>query len=113
VLQTLINAEDCDLFDVLEYIAYTKPTLKREQRAQHANTNVQGFLNSEQREFVSYVLRSYVKAGVDELSYQRLTPALNALYGNIREAQQRLGPVEEIKEVFEQAQEALYMAEAG
>ena len=113
VLQTLINAEDCDLFDVLEYIAYTKPTLKREQRAQHANTNIQGFLNSEQREFVSYVLRSYVKAGVDELSYQRLTPALNALYGNIREAQQRLGPVEEIKEVFEQAQEALYLAEVG
>ena len=113
VLQTLINAEDCDLFDVLEYIAYTKPTLRREQRAQYANANVQGFLNSEQREFVLYVLRSYVNAGVDELSYQRLTPALNAVYGNIREAEQRLGSVEDIKEVFEQAQQALYMAEAG
>jgi hypothetical protein len=46
------------------------------------------------------------------LSYQRLTPALNAVYGNIREAEQRLGPVENIKEVFEQAQQALYMAES-
>ena len=47
------------------------------------------------------------------IPYQRLTPALNAVYGNIREAEQRLGPVEDIKEVFEQAQQALYMAEAG
>jgi len=31
----------------------------------------------------------------------------------IFEAEQRLGPVEDIKEVFEQAQQALYMAEAG
>jgi hypothetical protein len=46
------------------------------------------------------------------LSYQRLTPALNAVYGNIREAEQRLGPVEDIKKVFEQAQQALYMAES-
>jgi hypothetical protein len=46
------------------------------------------------------------------LSYQRLTPALNAVYENIREAEQRLGPVEDIKEVLEQAQQALYMAEA-
>jgi hypothetical protein len=49
----------------------------------------------------------------DELSYQRLTPALNAVYGNIREAEQRLGSVEDIKKVFEQAQRALCVAEAG
>lgn len=30
-----------------------------------------------------------------------------------REAEQRLGPVEDIKDVFEQAQEALYSTEAG
>jgi hypothetical protein len=50
---------------------------------------------------------------VDELSSQRLTPALNAVYGNIREAERRLGPVKDIKKVFKQAQQASYMAEAG
>ena len=50
---------------------------------------------------------------MDELSCQRLTSALNAVYGNIYEAEQRLGSVEDIEEVFEQTQQAFYMAEAG
>ena len=59
-----------------------------------------------------YSLRD-VMDKMDELSCQRLTSALNAVYGNIYEAEQRLGSVEDIEEVFEQTQQAFYMAEAG
>ena len=55
-LQELIEAQDSDLFDVLEYIAYAKPPISRAARVETNKDNIHNLLNTAQRDFVDYVL---------------------------------------------------------
>jgi type I restriction enzyme R subunit len=107
-LQELINAQDSDLFDVLEYIAYTKPPVSRAARVQTNQDNIYNILNESQREFVSFVLRNYVEVGVDELDVAKLSTVLEAKYGSINAAQKELGSIEAIRATFIDFQEHLY-----
>ncbi len=65
-------------------------------------------LNEEQGAFVEFVLRNYVKEGVDELDLSKLSTLLNAKYGSTHAAQQKLGDVSQIKDVFVGFQRRLY-----
>jgi type I restriction enzyme R subunit len=112
-LQELIDAEDSDLFDVLEYIAYAKAPVSRAARVETNKSNIYNFLNENQREFVSYVLRNYVEVGVDELDVSKLSNVLTARYGSIHAAQQQLGTVQDIQKTFIDFQYHLYQDEAG
>lgn len=112
-LQELINAEDSDLFDVLQYIAYAKETVSRAARVKTSKDNIYTLLNAQQREFVSYVLRNYVEVGVDELDVIKLSTVLTAKYGSIHAAQQQLGNVQDIQRTFIEFQERLYSKAVG
>ena len=112
-LQELINAEDSDLFDVLQYIAYAKETVSRAARVETNKDNIYTLLNSPQREFVRYVLHNYVNEGVDELDIGKLSTLLEAKYGSLHAAQQELGNVEDIKNTFIEFQEYLYKEVIG
>jgi type I restriction enzyme R subunit len=111
-LQELIYAEDSDLFDVLEYIAFAKPTVSRAARVETNKTNIYNLLSENQREFVSYVMRNYVEVGVDELDVSKLSNVLTARYGSIHAAQQQLGTVQDIQKTFVDFQYYLYQDEA-
>ena len=112
-LQELIDAQDSDLFDVLQYIAYSKETVSRVARVETNKDNIYTLLNARQREFVSYVLRNYVEAGVDELDIARLGTVITAKYGSIHAAQQQLGNVQEIQRTFIEFQAHLYKEAVG
>jgi type I restriction enzyme R subunit len=107
-LQELINAKDSDLFDVLEYIAYAKAPVSRAARVETNQDNIYNLLSHQQRDFVSYVLRNYVKMGVDELDVGKLSTVLNAKYGSIHAAQRELGSVQAIQRTFVEFQQQLY-----
>ena len=112
-LQELINAENSDLFDVLEYISYARTPISRVTRVEMAQENIYAFLNKAQREFIKFVLRNYVQEGVDELDVSKLSTVLNAKYGSIHAAQQELGNVEQIQSVFIDFQQHLYKQAIG
>jgi hypothetical protein len=76
---------------VLEYIAYAKSPVTRAARVEANKENIYNLLNSQQREFVEYVLRNYVSIGVDELDVGKLSTVLTAKYGSIHAAQQGTG----------------------
>ena len=107
-LQELISAQDSDLFDVLEYIAYAKPPTTRAARVETNKDNIYNLLNDKQREFVGYVLRNYVDVGVDELDVGKLSTVLTAKYGSIHAAQEQLGSVTDIQKTFVDFQAELY-----
>jgi len=107
-LQELINAEDSDLFDVLQYIAYAKETVSRAARVKTNKDNIYTLLSAQQREFVSYVLRNYVEVGVDELDVAKLSTVLTAKYGSIHAALQKLGNIKDIQNTFIKFQKHLY-----
>ena len=106
----MINADDSDLFDVLEYISYARKPISRLERANTAETNIYVLLNEKQREFVKFVLRNYVQDGVDELDLSKLSTMLTSKYGGVHAAQQELGNVEDIQRVFVEFQQHLYVA---
>jgi len=107
-LQEMIDAENSDLFDVLEYISYSRKPITRTERVASAETKIYAFLNEKQRAFVNFVLSNYIKAGVDELDIEKLPPALVSKYGGMYEAERELGNVEDIKRVFVDFQQHLY-----
>ena len=106
----MIDAQSCDLFDVLEYISYARKPISRAERVTQAQSNIYTFLNESQRSFVDFVLRNYVQEGVDELDIGKLSSALTSKYGSVYEGQKQLGDVEEIKKVFVDFQQHLYAA---
>ena len=108
-LRELINAEHSDLFDVLQYIAYSNPTLTRKERVESAEDNIYKFIDKKQIEFIRFVLNNYVQEGIDELDVSNLSTIINAKYGSINEAQKELGSADEIKEVFTDFQKYLYV----
>jgi len=108
-LQEMIDADNCDLFDVLEYISYARKPITRSERVANAQSNIYSFLNEKQREFISFILRNYVQEGVDELDMAKLSATLTSKYGSVYEGQKVLGNVEEIKRVFVDFQQYLYV----
>ena len=112
-MQKIIDAEKCDLFDVLAYVAYAMPTLTREQRAARAKVIISTHFNTKQQVFLDFVLSHYVNVGVDELDQEKLTPLLRLKYRNsIADAVADLGRPDEIGNVFAGFQKFLYQEAA-
>ena len=106
-VRDLIDAEDCDLLDVLEYIAFQKKPVNRSVRAQKANlyTSEQ---TPEQMAFIQYLVSVYIKAGIDELDADRLPKLMANKYGTIIEGTNALGGIEQAKGTFYNFQKNLY-----
>jgi type I restriction enzyme R subunit len=107
-MQKIIGAESSDLFDVLAYVAYNKPPVPREERADHARVYINSTFNAKQRAFLDFVLSHYITVGVEELDQQKLTPLLRLKYGAIQDAVADLGQPEEIGKAFAGFQKYLY-----
>ncbi|MEI7687611.1 MAG: DEAD/DEAH box helicase family protein [Planctomycetota bacterium] len=112
-MQTIIQAEKSDLFDVLAYVAYAQATITREDRATLAKTAISTLFNSKQQAFLDFVLAQYVKVGVQELDKAKLSSLLKLKYNNaIADAITDLGKPEEIGKVFAGFQKYLYQSVA-
>jgi type I restriction enzyme R subunit len=112
-LQEMIDAENSDLFDVLEYITYARKPISRVDRVNHAESNIYAFLNTQQKDFIEFVLRNYIQDGVDELDIEKLSTMLTSKYGGIHAAQNALGSVNDIQKVFVDFQKHLYLEQSA
>ena len=108
-LQEMINAKDCDLFDVLEYISYARKPISRKKRVSQAKDNIYTFLNAEQKEFIEFVLSNYIKDGVDELDDSKLDKLITLKYKSNTDAERVLGDLGEIRNIFIDFQKYLYL----
>ena len=108
-MQTIIDAEKSDLFDVLAHVAYALPTLSREERATKAKVEISTHFNSKQQVFLDFVLSHYVNVGVEELDPDKLAPLLKLKYhDSIKDAVAELGKPEDIGKAFAGFQKYLY-----
>ena len=106
-IRSLIDADDCDLLDVLEYIAYQKKPVNRAARVQNAQLYI-GQQTPEQVAFIQYLVSVYVKAGIDELEADRLPKLMANKYGTILEGTNALGGIEQARGTFYNFQRSLY-----
>jgi type I restriction enzyme R subunit len=109
IMQSLINAEKSDLFDVLEYIYNSDfHPITREVRVAKAQSRIFGTLSNEQKEFVEFVLSKYIETGVEELDQEKLPSLLILKYKAIEDAKEILGTIDSIRNMFIEFQQHLY-----
>jgi type I restriction enzyme, R subunit len=107
-IQKVVNAEDCDLFDVLSYLSYNTPLITRAQRIANSKENIFEGIDDKNKEFLNFVLSKYEEKGVEELDEEKLPQLLNLKYNAISDAINILGEVDSIRSTFFDFQEHLY-----
>jgi type I restriction enzyme, R subunit len=112
-LQKLIDAEKSDLFDVLEYIAFSVNPITRKARVATAQASIFARLDANQKEFLGFVLSKYIETGVEELDQEKLPSLLELKYHAINDAADKLGGVPKIRELFIEFQKHLYDKEVA
>jgi len=110
-LQKMIDAENSDLFDVLNYVSFLKNPISRKDRVSRAKDRIFNGLNEKQKEFLDFVLSKYEEDGIGELDEDSLPILLNLKYHSPADAINNLGGVESIRTVFFSFQENLYAKE--
>lgn len=106
-LKDVVHGKDCDLFDVLSYIAYHKELVPRLQRARKAKLKISHYDTGKQ-EFLDFVLSQYVEKGVTELDDARLKDLLIVKYNALDDAKKSIGDIKTIRETFIGFQKYLY-----
>lgn len=109
-IQTLIDAENSDLFDVLEYVAFVKPTVSRIERVLASRIDAKRDLSPNQMDFIHFVLDRYVATGVEELDADKLPDLIKLKYEALQDGLEALGGSEKARETFIDFQKYLYQA---
>lgn len=107
-VQKLINAENSDLFDVLEYISFAHQPISRAQRVAESEQEIYSELDDKQREFVEFVLAKYIESGVGELDQEKLPDLLQLKYHALPDAITIFGTTDKILSTFIRFQRHLY-----
>ena len=106
-IRRLIDAEKCDLLDVLEYIAYATTPIERSERAERLN-DYYTELNDAHKQFVEYLVKAYIRSGVEELRMDKLKTLLELKFGSVPEGINALGGVPSARQTFKDFQHHLY-----
>ena len=113
-MQSIIDAQKSDLFDVLAYVAFALQPITRADRADNARQKIHVNFTDKQESFLDFVLSQYVKEGVEELDQEKLSPLLKLKYNNaIADAMVDLGDATQIRTVFVGFQKYLYQQEVA
>lgn len=108
-VQSLVNMENSDLFDVLEYVFNGNyNSLTREQRVAASEATIFALLNEKQKEFIEFVLSKYLESGVEELDQDKLPTLLTNKYLSLEDAKRVLGNTGDISKLFIEFQKYLY-----
>ncbi|PPC88710.1 MAG: restriction endonuclease subunit R [Methylotenera sp.] len=107
-LQRLVDAENSDLFDVLEYIAYNVQTITRDARVNLTKQKIFEGLNKQQQDFLDFVLFKYIDTGVGELDQAKLPSLVELKYHSFADGEEALGGVDAIIDLFVGFQKHLY-----
>lgn len=107
-LQKVVDAENSDLFDVLEYIAFHIQPIARSERASQARPKIFESLSTTQSDFLEFVLFKYIDTGVWELDQAKLPSLIELKYSSITDGMEVLGGVNDVRNLFFGFQKHLY-----
>lgn len=105
--QRVLGAENSDIYDVLAYVAFHANIVERAERAKKA-TSYLTLYNTQQQEFLKFVLKQYVNSGIYELDEEKLSPLLLLKYNALNDAKKALGDISSIRKTFISFQSYLY-----
>jgi type I restriction enzyme R subunit len=107
-IRHIIDADNADLLDVLEYISYAISPIERKQRAEKTRAFADT-LTPAQKSFVNYIIVAYVENGVKELRRNNLPGLIEQKFRDINTGIAALGGIQAAKRVYDNFQKKLYL----
>ncbi len=109
ITRRLLNMEQCDMLDVLAYIAYETTPIERQRRAEILKEQAMKIYTAEQQDFLNYIMELYVRNGFKELGNDKLPTLIGMKYHSPVDAVKTLKmQPEQIREFFLGMQRQLY-----
>ncbi|MBR4274333.1 MAG: DEAD/DEAH box helicase family protein, partial [Bacteroidales bacterium] len=110
-IQRVMGREDCDLLDVLEYIAYETEPMQRTKRVELVKQDYYKRQNAAQRVFTDFLISQYLRNSYREFTSDNLGKFINMKYGSIADAKANLSmDVPQIRNHYFEFQRQLYKA---
>ena len=104
-----LEMEQCDMLDVLAYLAYNTTPIDRQRRADILRQQAVKQFNAAQFDFLNYVMELYVRNGFKELSADNLPMLINMKYHSASDAVRILDmQPAQIKDFYWNMQQNLY-----
>ena len=109
VVKNLLKMDKCDLLDVLEYIAYQKEPISRAQRVALLREEYLANIETNLRQFCSFILDYYERNGYKELGNDKLDTFVKLKYHSIADAKNALNmTTSQMREEYLTLQHQLY-----
>jgi len=108
-IQKLVNAENSDIFDLLEYIRFQFSPIERSVRALRSRKELNDLYEEKVLDFVDFLVGQYTASGVDELEETKLSTLLEIKYRSMKDGVESLGGINVVREVFFNFQKHLYL----
>ena len=104
-----LELEQCDMLDVLAFLAYNTTPMERQRRAEILQAQAIKQYSKAQQDFVNYIMQLYVRNGFKELSSEKLPTLIQMKYHSPYDAvkELKMQPAE-IRQFFLGMQQQLY-----
>lgn len=108
-MRRILQLEQCDMLDVLAFLAYETTPIERQRRAEILREDMLKELSKQQQEFIDFILDMYVRNGFKELGMEKLATLIDMKYHTIADAKQQLNlDVKGMRDLFLGMQKELY-----
>ena len=109
MMRRILQMEQCDMLDVLAFLAYETTPIERQRRAEILREDMLKKLSEQQQDFMNFVLDMYVRNGFKELGMEKLATLIDMKYHTIADAKRQLNmDVKEMRDLFLGMQKELY-----
>ena len=110
-IQELIDAQNSDLFDVLEFVKYALKPVTRKARATVSRSIMEAGIEAKQLEFIDFLVSQYIESGVGELEEGKLETLLEIKYSDVFQGVKTVGDgeVSKVRNLFLLFQKNLYL----
>lgn len=104
-----LEMDNCDMLDVLAFLAYNTTPIDRQKRADILRQQAQAKYTAAQLDFVNYVMDMYVRNGFKELSADNLPTLINMKYHSASDAMIKLNmQPSQVRDFYLNMQQMLY-----
>lgn len=111
MIRDFMGYENCDLLDVLEFLAYNTTPIDREKRAEIVRKTTMLKLNNEQKIFIDFILSKYIEFGFKELGNDKLSDFMQMKYHSFSDGMRKLSMrPDEIRNLYLNMQHDMYTA---
>ena len=109
MVRRIMGCENCDLYDILAFLAYETTPLERARRVELVRQDYYPNLSLPVQQLVDFLMQQYVNNGYKEMAEDHLSTLLKMKYGSPFDATQQLHmPIPEIRDTYFEFQKQLY-----